>query len=84
MTLTLRASTARPMGVSTVTSMPSWIGIASPAPVKGFQRTPKPRSSTMPGEAAAVQAKAIRTAAAASSHNVFRPDIFRVSEGYLN
>jgi hypothetical protein len=65
-------------------SRPSWLSIATPSPVKGFQRTPKPRPQTMPGEAAAVQAKAIRTATAASSHNVFRPDIYRVSEGYLN
>lgn len=65
-------------------SKPSWVSIATPAPVKGFQRTPKPRSSTMPGQASAVQAQAVRAAAAASSHNVFRPDIYRVSEGYLN
>ena len=65
-------------------NIPSWVSIATPSPVKGFQRTPKPRTSTMPGEASAVQAKALRSQTAAQSHNVFRPDIFRVSEGYLN
>ena len=72
------------MGVSTVTSRPGWIGIASPSPVKGVQRTPKPRISTMPTDASAVQSKALRAQTAAQSHNVFRPDIYRVSEGYLN
>jgi len=45
---------------------------------------PRTIGTTMPAQASEVQAKAIRSAAVAKSHNVFRPDIYRVSEGYLN
>lgn len=34
--------------------------------------------------AANTQGAVVRSQAAARSHNVFRPDIYRVSEGYLN
>lgn len=44
---------------------------------------PRPIQSTQPA-ASTTEAKAIRQEAAARSHNVFRPDIYRVSEGYLN
>jgi len=45
---------------------------------------PRTIGTTMPAQASEVQAKAVRSAAVAKSHNVFRPDIYRVSEGYLN
>ncbi len=38
----------------------------------------------MPAQGATDVAKAVRSQAVARSHNVFRPDIYRVSEGYLN
>lgn len=44
----------------------------------------RPGSNTKPIQAAAVQSSALRAQTAAQSHNVFRPDIFRVSDGYLN
>lgn len=73
------------MAVSTVTSRPSWASMVTPmTPGKGVQRVPKPRTNTAAADASAVQSQAVRAATAASSHNVFRPDIFRVSEGYLN
>lgn len=49
-------------------------------------RKPTPRiiSNPMPLEAAQTQSSAVRNAAATASHNTFRPEIFRVTEGYLN
>lgn len=75
----------RTVVASTVTNTPSWVSMVTPVtPGKGVQRTPKPRSQTQQSNASAVEAKAVRSQAAAQSHNVFRPDIYRVSEGYLN
>lgn len=65
-------------------SQPGWISIVTPPTGGGVRRMPRPARSTLPGEASAVQSKALRSQTAAQSHNVFRPDIFRVSEGYLN
>lgn len=68
-----------------MTDRPGWIGMATPvSPGKGVRRTPKPRQDTAMAQASAVQSQALRSQTAAQSHNVFRPDIFRVSEGYLN
>jgi hypothetical protein len=67
--------------------IPAWMQSASKRAVGQGIRKPKPikaSQSTMPAQASAVQAQALRTQTAAQSHNVFRPDIFRVSEGYLN
>jgi len=47
----------------------------------------KPKLRLGPTESATEQTVVpfkLRTQAAARSHNVFRPDIYRVSEGYLN
>jgi len=79
------------------TSLPKWAQgtIASamksaplPAPVLppigGSQAKAAGAPATLPGPASRTQVAAIRNAAAATSHNVFRPDIYRVSEGYLN
>lgn len=48
--------------------------------------TAKPPINRQPlaAEAAQTQSNAVRTAAATASHNTFRPEIFRVTEGYLN
>lgn len=68
-----------------MTNAPSWVSMVTPVtPGKGVQRTPKPRAVSQQAEASVVQSKALRAQTAAQSHNVFRPDIFRVSEGYLN
>lgn len=68
-----------------MTNRPTWASMVTPmTPGKGVQRVPKPRVATQEAAASSVQAQAVRAATAASSHNVFRPDIFRVSEGYLN
>jgi hypothetical protein len=58
---------------------PIHIPVANHQPVSA-----KPVLSTQPAQASTVQAKALRAQTAAQSHNVFRPDIYRVSEGYLN
>ena len=50
----------------------------------GARRTPRPSSNTAPAAAAATQSASLRAQTAAQSHNVFRPDVYRVSEGYLN
>jgi len=65
-------------------NIPAWMQRASQNVVGHPVRTPKPRTNTMPMDASAVQSKALRAQTAAQSHNVFRPDIYRVSEGYLN
>lgn len=47
----------------------------------------KPKIILGPTEAPASSsdaAQAIRAQTAVHSHNVFRPDVYRVSEGYLN
>ncbi len=64
--------------------IPAWMQSTSKRAVGQGIRKPKPIQSTMPAQASAVQAQALRAQTAAQSHNVFRPDIFRVSEGYLN
>lgn len=58
---------------------PVHIPVANHQPVSA-----KPVLSTQPAQASEVQAKSLRSQTAAQSHNVFRPDIYRVSEGYLN
>jgi len=45
---------------------------------------PISRPSTQPAGVDSVAAQAVRRQAVAQSHNTFRPDIYRVSEGYLN
>lgn len=46
--------------------------------------TPRARPDTQPAEGPVAVSKAVRSEAVARSHNTFRPDIYRVSEGYLN
>jgi hypothetical protein len=56
---------------------------SAPLPAKVL----RPKISLGPTEApgsASVSAQAIRSQTAVRSHNVFRPDVYRVSEGYLN
>lgn len=54
-----------------------------PAPLPA--KVLKPKIKLGPTDASPqTAASAIRSQAAVSSHNVFRPDIYRVSEGYLN
>lgn len=43
-----------------------------------------PRYAAQVTDASKVQAAALKAQAVATSHNTFRPDIYRVSEGYLN
>lgn len=66
-----------------MTDFRGYIQSASVDMPKRMKRTPKPIASSAP-QASATQAQAVRQATAARSHNVFRPDIYRVSEGYLN
>lgn len=49
----------------------------------GGMKIPRPMANTYQASAATVGA-AIRTQTASRGHNVFRPDVYRVSEGYLN
>jgi hypothetical protein len=63
-------------------STPTDMGPA-PLPAKVL----KPKISLGPTESpgsADIAARAIRSQTAVRSHNVFRPDVYRVSEGYLN
>lgn len=47
-------------------------------------RKPKLKLGPTAQDGAAVSSAAVQQQTAASGHNVFRPDIYRVSEGYLN
>jgi len=52
-------------------------------PLKAVGATAKPMANKYP-QAAASQEAAVKTSEAMMGHNVFRPDIYRVSEGYLS
>lgn len=58
-----------------------------PTPIQtdniGGIKIPKPQSNVYQS-AASVRTDAIKEETAVTGHNVFRPDIYRVSEGYLN
>lgn len=56
--------------------------LTGPVSVRKVQ--PIQRSATPPVTGTNATARAVRSEAVASSHNTFRPDIYRVSEGYLN
>jgi hypothetical protein len=49
-----------------------------------ISRRPLEALTSQAADAASNQASAVRKAAATASHNTFRPEIFRVTEGYLN
>lgn len=55
-----------------------------PAPLPAKVAKPSVKLGPTEDSAPKTAATAIRSQAAATSHNVFRPDIYRVSEGYLN
>lgn len=46
-------------------------------------KIPKPQSNTYQ-QRMSVAAESIQGEAASMSHNTFRPDIYRVSEGYIS
>lgn len=56
------------------------LGKTAPATQPAPKVAPEPTAQ----QAAQNQASAVRSAAATASHNTFRPEIFRVTEGYLN
>lgn len=66
-----------------VTDGPAWTRNLSRS--GGVERKPRP-IKTRPAEPAggSTTAAVVRSQAVASSHNTFRPDVYRVSEGYLN
>lgn len=69
------------------TDMPEWVQRTMATErmrMHSPKYTPKARPSTQPAEGPASTARAVRSEAVARSHNTFRPDIYRVSEGYLN
>lgn len=49
----------------------------------GGMKIPKPQSNTYQRQMA-VAAEKVRESAVTGSHNTFRPDIYRVSEGYIS
>jgi hypothetical protein len=69
------------------TDMPGWLQNAR-KDMQDRMHTPKYKPRPVQGagvqRASEAQSGAIRRATAVSGHNVFRPDIYRVSEGYLN
>ena len=70
---------------SMATDMPAWLKRAQ-GDMQHRMHSPKYQPTTLPSTqpaGAGVESSAIRKGAAASSHNTFRPDIYRVSEGYL-
>jgi hypothetical protein len=86
MTRTLRASTRRDV-TSMATDMPAWLQGARKdmqSRMHSPKFKPRPIGGTLPGQASEVQAKAVRSATATGGHNTFRPDVYRVSEGYLS
>ena len=50
---------------------------------QAVQNTAAPQSNAYP-QAAATQQTALKQQTGMLGHNVFRPDIYRVSEGYLS
>lgn len=69
------------------TDMPAWVqrSLARERDrMNSPKYTPRARPDTQPAEGPAAVSKAVRSEAVARSHNTFRPDIYRVSEGYLN
>jgi len=68
------------------TEMPAWVermeGMRDRLHSPKF--TPRNKPTTLPATGANATAQAVRSQAVAHSHNTFRPDIYRVSEGYLN
>lgn len=50
---------------------------AMPTDTVGGMKVPKPQANTP------TSMDAVKTQAAANGHNTFRPDIYRVSEGYV-
>jgi len=73
------------------TDLPTWAqavmnkaGKAAPLPSKPLPPVGGGAPSSQPAAASQAQVAAVRNAAAATSHNVFRPDVYRVSGGYLN
>lgn len=67
------------------TEMPSWLKKAQ-GDMQHRMHSPKYQPISQPSTqpiGPTVESAAIRKGAAASSHNTFRPDIYRVSEGYL-
>ncbi len=53
----------------------------TPTDIGGI-KIPKPQSNTYQRQMA-VAAERVRNKTMAASHNTFRPDIYRVSEGYI-
>lgn len=53
-------------------------------PEKPSVRLSEPRLGVLPSKSPSDTAQAVRQRATSSGHNVFRPDIYRVSEGYMN
>lgn len=86
MTRTLRVCTPRVVR-SMATDMPAWLQRAR-EDMQSRMHSPKyqPRASrsTLPAQASQEQAQAVRSETSQRGHNVFRPDIYRVSEGYMN
>lgn len=72
---------------SMATDMPAWLKKAQ-GDMQSRMHSPKyqptSRQSMQPAVGSASTARAVRSQAVATSHNTFRPDIYRVSEGYLN
>lgn len=67
------------------TDLPDWVAkAASGAASKRLSRKARPNVSTMPAEGSQAISQRLKQMTAAESHNVFRPDIYRVSNGYLN
>ncbi len=69
------------------TEMPAWVKQAQADMRQRMHSpkfTPKARPDTQPAEGVGAVASAVRNQTVARSHNTFRPDIYRVSEGYLN
>lgn len=56
----------------------------STTPEKGSVRPSKPRLGPVQASAPNGTPQATSRQAVTSGHNVFRPDIYRVSEGYMN
>jgi len=50
---------------------------------EAVQKTASPQANAYP-QAAATQQTALKQQTGMLGHNVFRPDIYRVSEGYLS
>ena len=66
-----------------MTNGPAWTA-GLPTPMGGgIKRTPKPQGNSYQASAATSSA-AIKTQTAAFGHNTFRPDVYKVSEGYIS